>query len=65
MTLPGPGDPETWGPSTGHSNDPRAEDIYGDCKVCGVETSYTYEVIEDADEDGYYSTIEFLCEEHA
>lgn len=24
--MPGPGDPETWGPCTGHPNDPRTED---------------------------------------
>ncbi len=25
--LPGPGDPETWGPCTGHPMDPRTEDV--------------------------------------
>lgn len=24
--MPGPGDPETWPPYTGHPNDPRADD---------------------------------------
>jgi hypothetical protein len=24
--MPGPGDPETWGPCTGHPNDPRTPD---------------------------------------
>lgn len=24
--TPGPGDPETWGPYTGHPNDPRAQE---------------------------------------
>ena len=27
--LPGPGDPETWGPCTGHPMDPRTPDIDG------------------------------------
>lgn len=26
MTAYGPGDPETWGPPTGHPNDPRTPD---------------------------------------
>jgi hypothetical protein len=25
--MPGPGDPETWGPCVGHPNDPRTPDI--------------------------------------
>ena len=33
MTLPGPGDPETWGPPTGHPNDPRTPDPV-DCPGC-------------------------------
>jgi hypothetical protein len=27
MSMPGPGDPETWGPVTGHPNDPRVGDV--------------------------------------
>lgn len=34
MTMPGPGDPETWGPPTGHPHDPRTPDPE-DCPVCG------------------------------
>ena len=34
MTLPGPGDPETWGPPTGHPNDPRTPDE-AECSDCG------------------------------
>ena len=26
MTLPGPGDPETWGPCDGHQHDPRTDE---------------------------------------
>ena len=33
MTAPGPGDPETWGPPTGHPQDPRTPDPI-DCPAC-------------------------------
>lgn len=36
MTMPGPGDPVTWGPPTGHPNDPRTPDPE-DCPDCGEE----------------------------
>lgn len=33
MTMPGPGDPETWPPPTGHPNDPRTADP-DECPSC-------------------------------
>jgi hypothetical protein len=34
-TMPGPGDPQTWGPPTGHPNDPRTPDPVDDaCPPC-------------------------------
>lgn len=36
----GPGDPDTWGPPTGHPNDPRTDspDLEaGECVECGSE----------------------------
>lgn len=33
MTPPGPGDPETWGPPTGHLHDPRTFDA-DECPAC-------------------------------
>ena len=50
MTLPGPGDPETWRPYTGHPNDPRRGDIAeviehmqesDDWSPCGLPLSET------------------------
>jgi hypothetical protein len=57
--APGPGDPETWPASTGHPNDPRTEDTYGPCHICGEETTH-YAVF--LDYDGLYAV--FTCEEH-
>ena len=39
VTLPGPGDPETWGPPTEHPNDPRTVEISHDenCAEGGCE----------------------------
>lgn len=33
-TMPGPGDPETWGPPTRHPHDPRTPDA-DECPDCG------------------------------
>jgi hypothetical protein len=32
--MPGPGDPETWGPPMGHSNDPRTDPYDDECPIC-------------------------------
>lgn len=56
--MPGPGDPETWGPPTGHPHDPRTVEVLGCCASCGDETDYDVEV--DADEDGEFAI--FTCE---
>ena len=63
MTLPGPGDPATWGAPTGHPNDPRTEDVYGPCDTCDQETGQVLDAGVDADEDGTYGWIVFRCEE--
>lgn len=57
--LPGYGDPETWGAPTGHPNDPRTEDAYGPCRICGEESSEVVAAGTDADEDGEYFYIVF------
>lgn len=37
-TMPGPGDRETWGPPTGHPNDPRTDNPpTADCALCRRE----------------------------
>ena len=39
MIMPGPGDPETWGSTTSHPNDPRNGDPgYRNCDECAEET---------------------------
>lgn len=65
MTLPGPGDPETWGAPTGHTHDPRIDDRYGPCELCSDETDIVIAEGIDADEDGEYGYIVFQCEECA
>ena len=57
-TLPGPGDPETWGPPMGHPSDPRTEDVYGACDVCEEETNQVLDW--GSDEEGRW--ISFRCE---
>ena len=57
--MPGPGDPETWGPPTGHPNDPRTEEPYGPCDVCEQESTQILDW--GKDEDGKWIT--FRCED--
>ena len=47
ITAYGPGDPQTWGPPTGHPNDPRRVDVYGECIHCECETENVTEIGDD------------------